>query len=99
MSPHAVLINVARGLMVDESALLTALKDGQITGAATDVFDVEPAEGGRDSVLLGDEAEGLNLTLTPHVAWFGERTKTNLKRILKSNVEGFVKGVPQNLVT
>ncbi|KAF2428279.1 glycerate dehydrogenase [Tothia fuscella] len=99
MSPHAVLINVSRGLIVNENALLTALKEGQIAGAATDVFDVEPVGGAKDSVLLGSEARDLNLTLTPHVAWFGERTKDNLRRILKGNVEGFINGNRQHSLT
>jgi phosphoglycerate dehydrogenase-like enzyme len=98
MSKHAVLINVARGGIVDESALVKALKDGQLSGAATDVFEIEPAEGAKDSPLLGDEARGLNLTLTPHVAWFGERTKKNLQRILKANVELWAAGTPQNVI-
>jgi phosphoglycerate dehydrogenase-like enzyme len=98
MSQHAVLVNVARGGIVDESALVTALKEDQISGAATDVFEIEPAEGAKDSPLLSAEAHGLNLTLSPHVAWFGERTKQNLRRILKANVEGWAGGTPQNLI-
>jgi phosphoglycerate dehydrogenase-like enzyme len=98
MSKHAVLVNVARGGIVDESALIKALKDGQISGAATDVFQVEPAEGAKDSPLLSEEARSLNLTLTPHVAWFGERTKKNLQRILKANVELWAAGTPQNVI-
>jgi phosphoglycerate dehydrogenase-like enzyme len=98
MSPHAVLINVARGGIVDEGALVKALKDGKISGAATDVFAIEPAEGAKDSPLLSPAARDLNLTLTPHVAWFGERTSQNLQRILKANVESWVGGTPQNLI-
>jgi lactate dehydrogenase-like 2-hydroxyacid dehydrogenase len=98
MSQHTVLVNVARGGIVDEVALVKALKDGQISGAATDVFAIEPAEGGKDSPLLSAEARDLNLTLTPHVAWFGERTSQNLQRTLKANVELWAGGTPQNLI-
>jgi phosphoglycerate dehydrogenase-like enzyme len=98
MSRNAVLINVARGGIVDEAALLKALKEGQIAGAATDVFEVEPAEGANDSPLLSAEARDLNLTLSPHVAWFGERTSQNLQRILSANVELWAGGTPQDLI-
>jgi glycerate dehydrogenase len=98
MNPHTVVINISRGGIVDEAAVVDALRDGQIAGYATDVFEVEPAEGAKDSPLLAPDARALNLTLTPHVAWFGERTRSNLVRMLKSNVEQFIAGNPQNIV-
>ncbi|KAB2580721.1 Glyoxylate reductase [Lasiodiplodia theobromae] len=100
MRPEAVLINVSRGGIVNESALVQALRDGKIAGAATDVFEKEPALGGEkaESVLLGPETQGLNLTVSPHVAWFGEKTMENYQRILKENVEGWVVGKEQNVV-
>jgi len=100
MRPEAVLLNVSRGGIVDETALLDALRNGQIAGAATDVFAKEPALGGEraDSVLLGPEAHGLNLTVSPHVAWFGEKTLQNYQRMLKENIEGWVVGKDQNVV-
>ncbi|KAM0284134.1 hypothetical protein ACHAQH_002122 [Verticillium albo-atrum] len=55
MRPDAVLINVGRGGTVDETALLAAVKEGRIYGAATDVYATEPAGSGADSVLLGKE--------------------------------------------
>lgn len=100
MRPEAVLINVSRGGIVNEPALVQALRDGKIAGAATDVFEKEPALGGEkaESVLLGPETRGLNLTVSPHVAWFGEKTMENYQRILKENVEGWVVGNEQNVV-
>ena len=98
MNPHAVIINISRGGIVDETAIIEALRTGQIAGYATDVFETEPAEGAKDSPLLAPEARDLNLTLSPHLAWFGERTRTNLIKMLKDNIELFIAGTPQNLV-
>jgi lactate dehydrogenase-like 2-hydroxyacid dehydrogenase len=98
MNPHAVIINISRGGIVDEYAIMAALRKGMIAGYATDVFEVEPAEGAKDSPLLAPDARDLNLTLTPHVAWFGDVTRQNLMKILKENVEMFMAGVPHNVV-
>ncbi|GKT43367.1 glycerate dehydrogenase [Colletotrichum spaethianum] len=92
MRPDVVIINVGRGGTVDEAALLSALKAGKIAGAATDVFEVEPAGSGKDSVLLGEEARGVNLTLTPHLAWCADQTKVNIRRVVGENVSWFVRG-------
>ncbi|KAJ5094305.1 D-isomer specific 2-hydroxyacid dehydrogenase NAD-binding [Penicillium angulare] len=91
MRPEALLINVARGGIVDEAALLAALKEGQISGAATDVFNTEPA-GKADSPLLGPEAEGLNLIMTPHLAWYAERTLENYRIGMKAAIEKWYGG-------
>ncbi|KAJ5558813.1 hypothetical protein N7461_002785 [Penicillium sp. DV-2018c] len=97
MSSHAVLINVARGGIVDERALLDALKRGVIAGAATDVYAVEPAGRG-DSPLLSEEAKGLNLVLTPHLAWYSEKTLQNLQKTAKETVEKWCVGETINQV-
>ncbi|KAJ5782684.1 hypothetical protein N7457_004458 [Penicillium paradoxum] len=91
MSPYAVLINVARGGIVDEQALVDGLKRGLIAGAATDVHTVEPAGRG-DSPLLSPEAAGLNLVLTPHLAWYAERTLENLSASVKNATEKWFAG-------
>jgi lactate dehydrogenase-like 2-hydroxyacid dehydrogenase len=98
MNPHTVIVNISRGGIVDEKAIVAALKKGMIAGYATDVFEVEPAEGAQDSPLLAPDVKDLNLTFSPHVAWFGERTRQNLIRMLKENIEMFIAGTPQNLV-
>ncbi|KAJ5623214.1 hypothetical protein N7490_011819 [Penicillium lividum] len=97
MSPHALLINVARGGIVDEQALLEALKSGIIAGAATDVYAIEPCGRG-DSPLLSSDAAELNLVLTPHLAWYAERTLCNLQAAAKATVEAWCLGRPINQV-
>lgn len=66
MQPHAVLINTARGKVVDQNALIAALRSGQIAGAALDVFDPEPLPA--DSPLARME----QVVLTPHLAGSGD---------------------------
>ncbi|MBN1837189.1 MAG: C-terminal binding protein [Spirochaetales bacterium] len=68
MKPHAVLVNTARGPIVDEQALCKALETGGIAGAGIDVLDKEPPAS--DSPLLGLE----NALVTPHVAWYSEES-------------------------
>jgi len=89
MKPHALIINVSRGGIVDERALVSALKEGKIAGAGTDVFAQEPAEPGT-SVLLAPEMADLNLVMTPHVAWYSEETLDNYRRTCKANMAEFV---------
>lgn len=98
MHPYAVLINIARGGIVDEAALVQALKEKRIAGYATDVFQVEPAGGPEDTPLLAEDARDLNITLSPHLAWFSQRTIKNLGEILKATTEAAVKGEPINVV-
>ncbi|KAF2728600.1 hypothetical protein EJ04DRAFT_516474 [Polyplosphaeria fusca] len=98
MSPYAVLVNIARGGIVDEAALLKALSDGRIAGYGTDVFEKEPAEGPDDSILLTNEAKDLNITMSPHLAWFSQRTMANLGQILKNTVEAWVHGTELNVI-
>ncbi|KAF4807328.1 Glycerate dehydrogenase [Colletotrichum siamense] len=92
MKPDAIIVNVGRGGTVDERALLEALKEGRLYGAATDVYEVEPAGSGADSVLLGEEARGVNLTLSPHLAWCADQTRVNIRRVVGENLRGFVRG-------
>ncbi|PYH48355.1 D-isomer specific 2-hydroxyacid dehydrogenase family protein [Aspergillus saccharolyticus JOP 1030-1] len=98
MSAHAVLINVSRGGVIDESALVKALKEDRITGAATDVFFQEPASPD-NSPLLAEGTAGLNLIVTPHLAWLAQRTMVNYSQRLKLSVEEWCKGNPLNVVT
>ncbi|KAI1369613.1 D-isomer-specific 2-hydroxyacid dehydrogenase family protein [Xylaria arbuscula] len=98
MKPYSLLINVSRGGIVDETALVAALKEGKIAGAGTDVYSREPAEPGSNVLLAADTAE-LNLVLTPHVAWYSEETFENYSRTCRANVAGFVTaGEPEHRI-
>ncbi|WP_342162458.1 D-2-hydroxyacid dehydrogenase [Methylobacterium sp. SD21] len=94
MKRNAILINTARGGLVDEAALLEALKDGTIAGAGFDVVAQEPP---RDGNILC-EADLPNLIVTPHVAWASKEAMQILADQLVDNVEAFVAGKPQNVV-
>jgi glycerate dehydrogenase len=94
MKKDAILINTARGGLVDEKALVEALKSGEIAGAGFDVLTVEPPKNG--NVLL--EANLPNLIITPHVAWASVEAMTALANQLVGNIEAWVAGKPQNVV-
>lgn len=98
MSPYAVIVNIARGGIVDEAALVKALRENRIAGYGTDVFEKEPAEGAADSPLLSEEAKDLNITVSPHLAWYAQRTMSNLGQILKETLEAWVDGHEINVV-
>lgn len=95
MRPHAILINTARGGLVDEAALVRALRAGTIAGAAFDVLSHEPPREGNP--LL--DADLPNLIVTPHIAWASNEAMQALADQLVDNLEAFVDGSPQNLVT
>jgi glycerate dehydrogenase len=94
MKPSAILINTARGGLVDEQALADALKSGTIGGAGFDVLTKEPPKDG--NVLL--ELRLPNFILTPHVAWASQEAMQILADQLIDNIEAFVAGKPQNVV-
>ena len=98
MHPYALLINISRGGIVDEAALVQALKEKRIAGYGTDVYQVEPVGGPEDSPLLADDAKDLNITLSPHLAWFSQRTVKNLGEILKATVEAAFNGKDINVI-
>jgi glycerate dehydrogenase len=95
MKPNAILINTARGGLVDAAALLQALTVGRIGGAGIDVLSTEPPREG--NVLL--EASLPNLIVTPHIAWASRQAMEILGDQLVDSLEGFVRGEPRNLVT
>lgn len=97
MKRSALLINTARGGIVDESALVRALKEGWIAGAGFDVITAEPPPAGHpllDPALLAQP----NFLLTPHVAWSSRPAMQTLADQLIANIEAFVAGSPQNRV-
>jgi glycerate dehydrogenase len=94
MKPQALLINTARGGLVDEAALAAALLDGRIGGAGFDVLGKEPPE--PDNPLLRLRLP--NFILTPHVAWASGGAMQTLADMLVDNIEAWAAGRPQNLV-
>jgi glycerate dehydrogenase len=95
MRPDALLVNCARGGIVDEAALVAALRAGTIAGAGVDVLSEEPPRHGNP--LL--DADLPNLIVTPHMAWASIESMKTLVDQLIGNVEAFVAGAPRNLVT
>jgi glycerate dehydrogenase len=92
MKPNAILINTARGGLIDEKALGKALKGNKILGAAVDVLDKEPADS--ECPLLGLE----NCVITPHHAWASTSARGRLFATVLSNLKAFLAGTPQNVV-
>ena len=86
MKRDAVIVNAARGGVIDEAALAAALKAGTIAGAALDVFDVEPLKAG--SPLAGCP----NLILTPHIAGVTVESNVRVSSVTAANVRRILKG-------
>lgn len=94
MKPTALLINCARGGLIDEVALAQALRSGQIAGAGLDGLSVEPPPAAHP--LLADIP---NLIVTPHSAWAARESRQRLVDILTANINGFKTGnLPNSLV-
>ncbi|SEJ39347.1 D-2-hydroxyacid dehydrogenase [Paraburkholderia diazotrophica] len=94
MKRDCLLINTARGGLVCEASLATALKEGLIAGAGFDVLSQEPPVAGNP--LL--ELDLPNFILTPHVAWASDDAMQSLADQLIENIEAFARGEPRNLV-
>ncbi len=91
---HALLINTARGGIVDESALAAALRTGHIGGAGVDVLSVEPPRAGNPLLEAGIP----NLILTPHTAWASRESRQRMLDEVAYNIRAFVDGEPRNRV-
>ena len=88
VKPTAYLINAARGPLVDEAALLNAVRNGQLAGAALDVLSTEPA--GLDNPLLHEE----RILITPHSAWYSEEAKIEMRTRAAEEVVRVLQGQP-----
>lgn len=94
MKRDAVLINVARGGIVNESDLSDALQAGEIGGAALDVLTEEPPRSGNPLLSRSHP----NLILTPHIAWASRTSRQSLVNEIASNIQAFFSGKPRNVV-
>jgi len=94
MKPDALLINTARGGIVDEPALADALRQGRLGGAGIDVLAQEPPRD--DSPLLADDIP--NLILTPHTAWASREARQRLLDEIARNISAFRQGQTRNCV-
>ncbi len=93
MKPTALLLNTARGALVDEIALADALNRGQIAGAGLDVMVEEPPR--PDHPLL----TARNCVLTPHIAWASRDARLRLIQTVANNLRAFLEGHPVNVVS
>ena len=92
MKDGAILINTARGGLVDEEAVRVALQDGKLAFYAADVVSKEPIA--TDNPLLAAK----NCYLTPHIAWAPKETRQRLHAINEENIRSFLAGTPQNVI-
>lgn len=95
MKPSAVLINVGRGPIVDEPALVDALNNGQIAGAGLDVMETEPLPA--DSPLFNVKDPD-KLLMTPHMAWASVEARQRLVNEVALNLKAFLRGERRNRV-
>ncbi len=93
MRPGAMLINTARGGLVDEAALAEALNDGRLAGAGVDVLSTEPPAA--DNPLLTAK----NCFITPHLAWATWESRKRCLDVVIENLRAFLAGKPRNVVS
>lgn len=92
MKDGAMLINTARGGLLDEEAVAEALKSGKLRGAAVDVVSQEPMKA--ENPLLTTR----KCIITPHIAWAPVESRQRLLDCIVENIRGFLNGQPQNVV-
>ena len=97
MKPAAFLINTARGALIDEAALIDALRNQRIAGAALDVISREPPPADHPIIQAAKELE--NLIVTPHTAWSAREARERLLREVEENIVAFLEGQDRNRVS
>ncbi len=96
MKPTAFLINTARGALIDEIALIDALGNNLIGGAALDVITTEPPPADHPMIRAAKKLD--NLILTPHTAWSAREARQRLLDEVRENIAAFLRGEARNLV-
>lgn len=88
MKPTAIIVNTARGAIVNAEALAKACREGWIAGAGIDVFEKEPPD--ENFVLRGIP----NIILTPHLAWYSEDAGVSIREKIMEDIRRFLEGRP-----
>ena len=96
MKKSAMIINTARGGLIDESALLSALENNEIAGAGLDVLEQEPPA--KDSALIDYAQNVENIIITPHIAWASQQARQNLVDQVAENIRAYQIGKARNLI-
>jgi glycerate dehydrogenase len=96
MKPTAFLINTARGALIDETALIGALRRRQIAGAALDVISQEPPPVNHPMLLAATDLD--NLIVTPHTAWSAREARERLLGEVEENIAAFLQARDRNLL-
>jgi glycerate dehydrogenase len=96
MKPSAFLVNAARGALVDETALIEALRNKRIAGAALDVISKEPPPANYPIIVAARELD--NLIVTPHTAWSAREARERLLKEVEENIVAFLHGRDRNRV-
>ncbi|HXV80544.1 MAG TPA: NAD(P)-dependent oxidoreductase, partial [Candidatus Binatia bacterium] len=96
LKPTALLVNTARGALIDELALIEALRAHKLAAAALDVISQEPPPAGHPIIQAAKELD--NLVVTPHTAWSARETRERLLREVANNIGGFFEDKPRNIV-
>jgi glycerate dehydrogenase len=96
MKPTAYLINTARGALIDEGALIEALRKKRIAGAALDVLVEEPPTADHPIIRAARELD--NLSVTPHAAWSAREARERLLKEVEENIAAYLNGRARNRV-
>ena len=95
MKPGTVLVNEARGAVLDEAAVAAAVESGHLGGFGTDVYSEEPLPLSHPFYALRDRT---NVLLTPHAAWGAYEARVRCMDKIKENIDAFLSGHPKNVV-
>ncbi|KAI0193453.1 D-isomer specific 2-hydroxyacid dehydrogenase [Astrocystis sublimbata] len=92
LRPETVIINVSRANVVNTREVIRALRERRISGAAVDVYELEPASKEEHSAYLAENTKDLNLTFSPHVGYFSTKTVVTMKSMVRERIRSFLDG-------